>query len=40
MINPKEYSMARMKFIYAIAILAGFILAGLAINLISKFISF
>lgn len=28
--------MARMKFIYAIAILAGFILAGLLINLITS----
>ncbi|SFU80761.1 hypothetical protein SAMN05216540_1118 [Butyrivibrio sp. M55] len=28
--------MARMKFIYAIAILAGFVLAGLAINFISS----
>ena len=28
--------MARMKFIYAIAILAGFILAGVIISLISS----
>lgn len=28
--------MARMKYIYAIAILAGFILAGLLINFITK----
>ena len=28
--------MARMKYIYAIAILAGFILAGLLVNLIGK----
>lgn len=28
--------MARMKYIYAIAILAGFILAGLLISMIGK----
>lgn len=28
--------MGRMKFIYAIAILAGFILAGLLVSLIGK----
>ncbi len=30
--------MARMKYIYAIAILAGFILAGLLINFITKLV--